>query len=216
MIYTDDLLFLHVPKTGGMSIEGTLLCHLGDRVRAVIPEHEKLSQKSSHQLDIGPRHATIPIAKQYFEGQGKALEEFKRIFAVIRDPYDLEASRYHYLQKGRQADSGKNQQLAKAGDPAAFIRDSRWWFDFRDFYDAEKHGLDNLEIIRFENLKSEIEKILQTEFDIEVSLRHENRSQKRDSRSYGRQFIKSHLTDFNEQQFHEKYKFFFDSGWYRK
>ncbi|MEE9414331.1 MAG: hypothetical protein V3V01_03530 [Acidimicrobiales bacterium] len=69
----------------------------------------------------GSRHETMEQAIDFFAERGIALCDFERIFTVMRNPYDLEYSRYSYLRKNYEQDRGPAQDLAMIGDFRSYL-----------------------------------------------------------------------------------------------
>src|SRR4051812_45175713 len=102
MIFSKDLLFVHVPKTGGMSIRQYLLDTLPRPVYFVRPFHEEpIRDNGVVDIAVESRHLSLRAAGQIVSRNGFKLEQFPLILAVIRNPYSLEVSRYAYLQSGQ-------------------------------------------------------------------------------------------------------------------
>ena len=123
MILTDRLLFVHVPKTGGMAITRFLLGGLPRPVWYSHPDHDPAVDAGVIQLP-GIRHETLAEAFAIAARQGIDAARLPLVFGVIRNPYALEVSRFAYLQKGHPWDAGPNQDLALAGDFTAFAVES--------------------------------------------------------------------------------------------
>ncbi|CAN0603349.1 unnamed protein product, partial [Ectocarpus sp. 12 AP-2014] len=157
LVFNDDLLFIHVPKTAGMAVTDALI--------GALPQPIYYAVQSGHEGDYehvevrtGRRHQRLSDADTWFEEQGLShrVDTFRHILVMVRNPYALEVSRYHYLRKGFEWDAGKAQDLALAGDFAAFVRGSSWWFDFADYYSVNGRVPANLRILRQESFLREL------------------------------------------------------------
>jgi|SRR5947209_15760647 len=148
MLFNDKVLFLHVPKAAGTSVTSFLIRNLGGLVTITEPPHRAWTpgQVSSgaraklalrgirHELSIllrprltrivGTRHENLAEASETLARRGRRLEDFELMLAVIRNPYDMEVSRFHFLRRGHLGVPGAAQnyseKLALAGDFAAF------------------------------------------------------------------------------------------------
>ncbi|WP_374427883.1 hypothetical protein [Ideonella dechloratans] len=153
MIFNERLLFLHVPKTGGMAMTQALLAGLPGQVWCTAPNGHHPHKVRDEQVLRGTRHETLPQARELLAHEGRRLEDFERIVAVMRNPYEQEASRYHYLRLGLPHDRGPAQALALAGDFEAFACQSRWWFDdLGDYYRLDGGAPPQLRCLRHEQL----------------------------------------------------------------
>jgi hypothetical protein len=105
MIFSKELLFIHVPKTGGMSIGQYLLATLPRPVYFVRPVHEDSIQETGVVDVVEERHISLLAASNLVSRYGFDIRQFPLILAIIRNPYSLEVSRYAYLQHGKPSRS---------------------------------------------------------------------------------------------------------------
>ena len=126
MIFNHQLLFLHVPKTGGSSVRHYLL--------EVLPTPVFCSMPEDHQADLPPRATRIPgvaheslgEARSILAARGQRLDRLRLIIACARNPYELEVSRYAFLrQELNSYNHGAEQALALTGDFELFAVVSR-------------------------------------------------------------------------------------------
>ena len=136
------MLFIHAPKTGGMSLTQYLAAHL--------PGYR----------DTEKRHETLAEARTVFAQQGRRLEDFRAIFVVMRDPYALEISRYNYLRLGHAVDRGKAQEIALASDFKSYLGRAPFFGYFPPRLDLYYHEAGrmppNLTILRHERFAQEV------------------------------------------------------------
>jgi len=123
VIFGDRVLFVHVPKTGGMAVTRYLLAVLPRPVWYTHPDHDPTLDAGVIQLP-GIRHETLAEAFAIATAQGVDPARLPLVVGVLRNPYELEVSRFAYLQKGHAWDAGPNQELALAGDFTAFATES--------------------------------------------------------------------------------------------
>lgn len=116
MVFNDDLLFIHVPKTGGMAVTKYLLEVLPPKVRYTYPNFREDYERKGIIQFPGIRHETMAEARHFLRTQGLDVAGFKCIIAILRSPYAMEVSRFAYLRKGHAWDRGRNQDLALAGN----------------------------------------------------------------------------------------------------
>ena len=87
ILFTNSVLFVHNPKTAGTS----LLAHLGQRLPG--PMHRAGVE------EVGTYHPSLSVSLGYACAiTGNRVEDFQRIIAPIRDPYDREVSMFRYFR----------------------------------------------------------------------------------------------------------------------
>ncbi len=208
MIYNNRFLFLHVPKTGGMALSDALLKSLEGPVSYAVPQGHAKKVKYGENIITGKRHETLKGAQNFFiqAGEPHRVEQFECILAMVRDPYDIEISRFHYLQKGHDWDKGRAQDLAMAGDFDKFVVNSTWWFNIEDFFVLDGKIPPNLSIVRFENFVQQIPMRFGQFFSSPFSLGTQNKSPRDKEKEY--------INSQNEVFIYKKYSWLFDKGFY--
>jgi hypothetical protein len=97
MVFNRDVLFLHVPKTGGVSVTNYLLQVLPAPVYYVTKGPVKqAADREGVSFIAGEAHQTLATARKFLPAYGFELEQFPRILATLRNPYDLTVSYYTY------------------------------------------------------------------------------------------------------------------------
>jgi hypothetical protein len=212
MIFSKELLFIHVPKTGGMSISNYLLSILSRPVYQVRPPHGEAIHDGKVVDIIASRHLPLAAATDVVSRYGFEIEKFPLILAVIRNPYSLEVSRYAYLQNGHPWDAGRNQELALTSDFETFAIHSTVHgssVPLQDYFQLNGAIPRNMRIVKFENLAAGIRQVLK---DIgvksESDLPHVNQSRHGDFRSY--------YTPAGEEAVYRRYKWVFDKHFYER
>ena len=209
MIWNDQVLFLHVPKTGGISVTTYLLENL-QHAPSYTAEH-RIKNVERAEFHEGRRHETLIDAEAFFGSRGRSVNSFGAIFATMRNPYDLEVSRFHYLHKGHAIDKGLAQDLAMAGDFKKYLR-------FAPFFGSMPPRLDryfrigdvvprNLRVLRFEHLDEDLENRMTAYLRSDRKpLAHLNRSHHEDFWSY--------YDDEAEELCYRRHPWFFDMSFY--
>jgi hypothetical protein len=238
MLFNDRLLFLHVPKTAGTSVTSFLVRNLKGAITLtepadLPPEVDGLQAGQRMTLQFrrwrrklgflrnphvrrigGVRHETLPQASERLQQLGKSLVDFEAIFAVIRNPYDLEVSRFHFFRRGHLGIRGfaheYAEELAQSGDFAAFAERAAYhgrlpgriedWFEINGRIPA------NLRILRFETLEADLLRGLAPFCKIVSPLPKLNASQHAPYMNY--------LTPEIEIAIYNKYRWLFDRGYY--
>jgi tetratricopeptide (TPR) repeat protein len=211
MIFSDRLLFLHVPKTGGSSVVRYLL--------EVLPKPAYYSLPADHGATLPPgvtrfegiAHETLADARVVLEGRGRRLEGVPVVIACVRNPYELEVSRYSFLRRDLNSyNHGPQQAVALLSDFELFAICSRphGQRPLETYFVLDGVVPPNLHVVRLENVDQELRECLAAAgVDAsETRVPHHNRSEHAHFRQY--------YTGAAEQAVYEKYKWVFDAGLY--
>ena len=211
MIWNESILFIHAPKTAGMSMTTMLRDHLKGAISFTGP-HEASSAQGGIEYISGKRHETLHDAATFFGERHILLEQFEQIFVVMRSPYELELSRFAYLQKDLPWDRGKAQQIALEGDFRQYLATAPFFgmnpprLDL--YYHIDGHIPDNLVILRYEQLAVEIERHIAPYLDSGYRVPHENKS---------KHAPVGQVYDVElEALCYQRHRWFFDNGFYRR
>ncbi|MDQ3090063.1 MAG: sulfotransferase family protein [Actinomycetota bacterium] len=213
MIFSDRLLFLHVPKAGGTSIVHCLMDVLPKPVYYSLPaDHPAVIPDGVHRFP-GVAHETLEEARVVLARHDVKLEELPVVVACIRNPYELEVSRYSFLRGDLESyNHGAQQALALAGDFELFARYSRphGTRPIETYFLLDGAVPANLRIVRLENIDAELAECLEAAgVDAgPTAVHHHNRSEHDSFTRY--------YTPAAEQAVYEKYKWVFSSGLYER
>ena len=129
----------------------------------------------------GDRHAALAEAADQLRVLGRSLDDVRTVLAVIRNPYDLEVSRFaFYAQSYHRGLS----ELAMSGDFERFCRDAGYpWGTPRpieDWYTLDGEVPANMRLLRFEELGAGIRRDVPSIGRELRPLRHRNPSARGD------------------------------------
>jgi hypothetical protein len=208
MLFDDRFLFLHTPKTGGMSVTRFLIDNAPGRFTLSVPPHVK--PPAGATVIAGTRHERLRQAASRLAALGRKLDDFDAVVAIMRNPYDIEVSHYFYKQLGHPWDRGRAQDLALARDFLAFAREAPFYGNLpariEDWYELDGKMPENLRIIRFENLREELYDFVRGLCPISQELRNLNRTRHAPYLSF--------LNPESEEAIYCKYRWLFDRGFY--
>ena len=179
MIWNNSILFIHAPKTAGMSMT-TLLCRSLEGPVSITGPYDEQYREGKVTHIPGKRHETLIDAASFFTYRNVRLEQFEKIFVVMRNPYELELSRYAYLKKNLPQDRGMAQDIALEGDFRNYLSKAPFFgmnpprLDL--YYHFNGAMPDNLVILRHERLSSDLELHLAPYLEAGYALPRENQS----------------------------------------
>jgi len=216
MIFNNEVLFIHLGKTGGMSVASYLCQVLAPPVISVSPFfNDKTKPEGFEILVKGKRHGNFIHAKETLLKYGMKLEDFKLIFIVVRNPEDLEFSYYKHLKKPSVI---KRKSKSKNGKKALFFAEKSFndfalspitHFDgeLKDYFEIEGEKLANFKVIKFENLVEEVVTAIKP-FSIkpEVEFPHKNKSKDESE--------KEELLPNSIENLKQKFSYFYEKGFY--
>jgi len=220
MIFTKDLIFIHVGKTGGMSCSVYFLENLQPPVynchQEVFDQINSLEADGIIPISDINRHCNLAEALEYIKKfDGRQLEDFKKVVAVIRHPYMLEFSHYTHLRKP------KVRNRRGKYDPSTKLADG----DFKTFvekagYHRKNHTQDDfvrindeipscVELVKFEQLSDAFPKAVSNFIKKGATFTFPRRNKTEYQTN-----IRDELTDDVKELIYRKHKFIFDSGLY--
>ncbi len=211
MVFNDKVLFIHVPKTGGIAVARFLIDNTrGDVTISVPPGHPSAGPKVKEIA--GTRHERLHEAASLLATLGRKLEEFETIVSVMRNPYDLEVSYFHQTQKSKPWERGRAKERAMAGDFLEFARrapfDSRLPVHIEGWYEIGGTTPGNLRILRFENLEQELYAAVGPTIPVSRKLQKLNVSDRPPYNEF--------LSPAVEEAIYRRYQWIFDRGFYSR
>src|SRR5580704_3065373 len=211
MLFDDKLLFIHTPKCAGMAVTKFLIDNSPHGVTVTAPKGHAESESNATAID-GTRHETLLEAAKRLAEFGRRLNDFELIVSIMRNPYDLEVSYYHYKRLGHPWDAGRAQRLAMAGDFVQFALKAPFYgrlpAGIEDWYEIDGKIPANLKIVRFESLESDLTRLLAEVYPIKRHLEKVNTTTHEAYREY--------LSYDSEEAIYRKYRWLFDKGFYQR
>lgn len=215
MLFNQDLLFLHVPKTGGMAVTEKLLEILPKPIYYALPDgaKDKVHNPPNIIATVGKRHGNLQQAQEWIAEYGKTLASFKKIIATIRNPYAMEVSRYFYLRLGHPWDQGKAQKIALSSDFETFAVQSPYFgrksSKVEDYFVLNGITPNNLVVIKNEQLDLDLQKLLgELKIPLNSPITKLNSTKHSDYHQY--------LTPKAEVAIYSRYQWLFDAGFYQR
>jgi hypothetical protein len=204
MLITDRILFIHPPKMAGMAITRFLVENLPGSKMLTIPLHHA-QDLGGVQIVEGIRHETLAQGSQILTQLDRPLHSFDAILSVVRNPYDLEVSRFHYLRLDNPWDRGRDKEIALTGDFAWFCKEAPYFGNLpsriETWYTLDGVMPANMHVLRVETLGQSLPAFLKDFCTIRYPLTRENATRHRPFPYY--------LTPFTENAIYEKYRWLF-------
>jgi len=211
MIWNDKILFIHAPKTAGMSMTSLLVASLRGTINVTGP-YEKKHRKENTIYWPGKRHESLYDAESVLSYINKSIFSFEKIFSVMRNPYDLELSRYTYLRKGHPWDKGIAQDIALKGSFQDYLTKAPFFGmnppRINIYYEINGILPKNLTILKYENLNEDIDFYMRPYLSSNKELGRENTSEH-----------PKYLDIYNrelEELCYKRHSWFFDKGFYSR
>ncbi len=130
----------------------------------------------------------------------------------MRNPYDLELSRYAYLQKELAQDKGPAQKIALKNDFEMYLREAPFFAMNPPrlflYYTFNKCIPDNLVILKYENLEEDIDIYLAPYLKEKYKLPFENKSKHK--------HYEEVYNETTEALCFERHRWFFEKGFYQR
>jgi hypothetical protein len=223
MIWNDELLFLHPQKTAGLAISAVLWDILRTPVFNSVPlDHWDPILRPGVAQVLGLRHENLFEAQSILVPFGRNLADFQSILVVMRNPYDMEISRYYHLRKPDALETSEDRHLAQTLSFDEYVRTSRFRLphpddpdlefreDIRYFYTLGPEFPKNIRILRYEHLEADLNEVLNQFGYSEVTIPKVNVSHERPALSFHQVIQSRHV----EEAIFMKYRWMFEHGFY--
>lgn len=168
-------IFIHVPKTGGNSIQSVLLPFADEQVVLKNPQQDGVDRFELQNIKYGfSKHATLQDYCQHIEYS--TLSKLQ-IFCCVRNPWERMISYFFSPHRGVKRWS-REEFIGMLKNEASDLKD----YLTQDIFDEEK--MPGIQYLQFEKLASEFE-LLCAKLGIPYSpLPHRNRSNHRTYQGY--------------------------------
>jgi hypothetical protein len=212
MLWTDDFLFLHFPKTAGKSLTRALVETLGRPMTCVISKGQvrEIADCDHDGLTIieGWAHENMRAVRKRLAEYNKTLESFKAIILGIRNPYDLMVSNYFFMRKTFKHNRDReNFRIAMENEFEDYTL-KVGFASIENWMTINGSRPENLRIIRFEHLQADFD-ALANEFGFKsITMPHINTS--------SHDHYSKYLTPRAEEAIYRKLKYLFDEGFYER
>ncbi len=212
MIFNREVLFLHVPKTAGKSITQSLGATLARPLWAYVPVGTERSLRSLPDVEgitfeRSSGHEGVSKAFQTMTELGLRPRDLQMILLVIRRPYDLMVSNYHFMREQYENNVGReNFELARTLGFEDWIEQVRFADMSRFFLVHQRSQPAQLRVLRYEHLAEEYAAAMASIGYEPAPLPHLNASTHPDAEEL--------LTPRAEAAIYEKFQYLFDNGYY--
>lgn len=218
MIFNRELLFLHVPKTAGKSIAQSLTATLARPLWAYVPVGTERSLRTIPGVDEDGGGVTFERSSGH-EGVSKAFQtmtevgldprRLQLIMFVIRRPYDLMVSNYHFMREQYGNNVGRpNFELAKDLEFEDWAEQVSFADMSRYFLVHQRTRPRQLRVLRYERLADDYAEAMASIGYEPTPLPHLNASTHPDAEDL--------LTPRAEAAVYRKFQYLFDEGYYER
>lgn len=191
-----NFIFIHIPKTGGLSIE------------AMLQDYDEKAKRNVWNRVARQIHKPLPMKDALF-GRHDSVRLVEKLssdckltklssLAVVRNPYDHAVSHYNFLRTLPRHRYGERvrklsftQYLSLRQKPASMMTEvmrKDYWFlrlpDQTSFVSDDSGNIVTKQLLRLENLAEEWPEMRKKLGLPEAPLLHRNKGEKRDEKSY--------------------------------
>ena len=162
MIWTSRFLFLHPHTTLGVNLSDFILSRSIEPVFLTgnKPTDNKPRKKDKRLVQVAAKpHECLLEAEVFFNRRQQSIVDFERIFVGMRNPYDLEVSRYLHLLAHSGSDSDPARNIARNGTFKDFLEYAPLNDQFPPrldrYFEVLREAPENLRILRFESFRED-------------------------------------------------------------
>jgi hypothetical protein len=220
MLWNRRFLFLHYPKTAGVSLTEAFAAAWERPVFGIVAPGQLQTMRQRNDelvfLTTGSGHESLARAHHILSTACVDMAAFEAIFVVVRNPYDLMVSNYFFMRRTHASRSRQTRgagpehvkfRFAAEADFASFCERIPM-SDISGWMTLDGRVPDNLEIIRFEALAENFARIGRKYGMKDVALPRRNVSRHDAYQAY--------MTPDIEEAIHRKLPYLFDQGFYSR
>lgn len=210
MIWSEDFCFVHYPKTAGKTLTQFFVKAWDAPVSGFVSPGQinelKDCELEKHAIEVGRGHENLEEAAQLIGEAGRDLLKMRAIFCCIRNPYDLMVSNYHFMRQTYKHNTHRpNFVVAHENNFTDFCEKvgaatPAKWMEL----DGEQPA--NLEIIRFESMADDLNRLAEKYAFDAPPLAHLNASK--------RAHYSEYMNPRAEAAVFKKFRYWFDLGYY--
>lgn len=214
MIFNREVLFLHLPKTAGKSVAQSLVAALDRPLWCYVPPGTERSLRELDDLDgvtfvRSGGHEGMRSAFDTMRSVGIDPDGLRAILVVVRDPYELMVSNYHFMRSSYEGNEGRpNFEIARSSDFETYCRDMSFFAVERFFRVLDEPEPAALRVLRHEHLAADFASAM-ADLGVDAPpLPHLNRSEHPRADAV--------LTPGAEAAVAAKFQYLFDAGHYQR
>ena len=212
MLWCEDYLFVHYPKTAGKTLT-RFFVQAWPRPIAGFISKGQVNELADCELEktgiqVGRGHENLKLSSEIVARNGGDIMRMKGIFCCIRNPYDLMVSNYHFMRETFEANGDR---------PNFVIAHENKFVDY-----CEKVGVsspsnwmtlngkmpDNLQIVRFEKMSDDLNSYSK-KFGFKLPVLGHLNASKRDHYS-------EYMCARSEKAIADKFSYWFNEGFYQR
>lgn len=211
MLFNDEFVFLHYPRSAGKSLTRYMIEAWRGPIHGLVSKGQMKELADVVRPDVflegTGAHQNLRRARAVLAERGRNINDFRAVFVGVRNPYDMAVSRYCFMR--RTYPWNKDRSTFRMAHELPF---EEFWLSYRAnlgdaFLTIDGRVLENQRFIRFETLEEDLEVIAEEYGFKSATLGHLNGTPHGHYLSYIR-------TPRCEQAIYERFRYLFDSGLY--
>lgn len=212
MLWCDDYLFVHYPKTAGKTLTRFFLQAWPRPIAGFISKGQVREladcELESTDIVVGRGHENLGQSEQIVAKAGGDIRAMRGIFCCIRNPYDLMVSNYHFMRKTYHENKQRTNFIIAHENNFVDYCEMVGVSSPRNWMTLNGDQPQNLQIIRFEHLRDDLNHYSKTFGFTMPELDHLNASE--------RSHYSQYMCERAEKAIAEKFVYWFDEGYYHR
>ena len=212
MLFNDEFVFLHHPRTAGKSLTRYMIEAWRGPIHGLVSKGQLRELADVMRPDVFLEavgaHQSIRRAKAILAKRDRRIDDFRAVFVGVRNPYDLAVSRYFTMRRTYKWNSHRPRfRMAHELDFEEFFLNTREKDLSSQFLTLDGALLENQRFIRFESLQEDVDAIAKEYGFNPAILLHLN--------STPREHYSKYITTSQcERAIYDRFRYLFDSGLY--